>query len=68
MGVKKGETPRTQRRVRQMQRMKFKDVQIGKEFEFNGITATKQSTRTAKIKGVGRVFYWGQNEVVKVAK
>lgn len=51
-----------------MQRMKFKDVQIGKEFEFNGITATKQSTRTAKIKGVGRVFYWGQNEVVKVAK
>ncbi|WP_278939186.1 hypothetical protein [Pseudomonas helleri] len=44
----------------------FKDVKIGQTFESNGIVAVKQSSRTAKLVGNGRTFYWGQKESVAI--
>lgn len=48
--------------------MKFKELKIGSTFQSNGITAVKRSTRTGRISGVGRTFYWGQNESVTLIK
>ena len=46
----------------------FSEVKIGQTFQANGITAVKQSSRTGKIVGVGRVFYWGQKECATIVK
>lgn len=46
----------------------FKDLPIGTTFRSNGIVAVKHSTRTGKLQGVGRIFYWGKNESVSIVK
>ena len=43
----------------------FKLGEIGQEFNSNGAYYVKSSTRTARLVENNRVFYFGQNEVVK---
>jgi hypothetical protein len=44
--------------------MEFKEVRMGRMFRMNGNDYIKQSTRTARMLSNGRVFYFGQREVV----
>lgn len=42
----------------------FTEVAVGRMFRVNGNDWIKQSTRTARMLSTGRVFYFGQKEVV----
>lgn len=43
----------------------FKLGKVGQEFMSNGAHYVKSSTRTARLVENNRVFYFGQNEIVK---
>ncbi len=42
----------------------FWEMAVGRMFRMNGNDYIKQSTRTARMLSNGRVFYFGQKEVV----
>ena len=42
----------------------FRDFRIGRLFHSNGNDYIKQSTRTARMLSNGRVFYFGQTELI----
>jgi len=42
----------------------FKEMPVGRLFHCNGNDYFKQSTRTARMLSTGRVFYFGQTEIV----
>lgn len=42
----------------------FRELRVGRMFHSNGNDYVKQSTRTARLLLNGRVFYFGQREVV----
>ncbi len=43
----------------------FKDVLIGEKFHCNGNLCLKKSTKTALLTNFDRVFYFGQEELVR---
>lgn len=45
----------------------FNELRVGRMFHCNGNDYVKQSTRTARMLMTGRVFYFGQKEVVHLA-
>ncbi len=45
----------------------FNELRVGRMFHCNGNDYVKQSTRTARMLANGRVFYFGQKEVVHLA-
>jgi hypothetical protein len=45
--------------------VQFKDLAVGLPFHCNGNDYVKQSTRTARLLIVDRVFYFGQKEIIK---
>ena len=47
-------------------RVTFRTLGIGEQFECNGNVCIKQSTRTALLVAVGRVFYFGQMDICTV--
>jgi hypothetical protein len=47
--------------------LEFNEVRVGRMFHCNGNDWVKQSTRTARLLVNGRVFYFGQREVVHLA-
>lgn len=47
-----------------MYSLEFAEIRIGRLFHLNGNDYLKQSTRTARMLSNGRVFYFGQREVV----
>jgi hypothetical protein len=42
----------------------FKEMRVGRLFRCNGNDYVKQSTRTARMLSTGRVFYFGQGEII----
>lgn len=42
----------------------FWELAVGRMFRMNGNDYVKQSTRTARMLSNGRVFYFGQKDVV----
>jgi hypothetical protein len=42
----------------------FREMRVGRLFHCNGNDYVKQSTRTARMLSTGRVFYFGQGEIV----
>jgi hypothetical protein len=42
----------------------FNELPVGRLFHLNGNDYFKQSTRTARLLSNGRVFYFGQREVI----
>jgi hypothetical protein len=42
----------------------FNELPVGRLFHLNGNDYFKQSTRTARMLQNGRVFYFGQREVI----
>jgi hypothetical protein len=44
--------------------LEFNEVRVGRMFHSNGNDWVKQSSRTARLLMNGRVFYFGQKEVV----
>lgn len=42
----------------------FGEYRVGRMFHSNGNDYVKQSTRTARMLSTGRVFYFGQREVI----
>ena len=50
-----------------MFKLEFWEVRVGRMFHVNGNDYVKQSTRTARMLSNGRVFYFGQKEVVHPA-
>lgn len=42
----------------------FKEMRVGRLFHCNGNDYVKQSTRTARMLSNGRVFYFGQGDIV----
>jgi hypothetical protein len=48
-----------------MMHLSFRELPVGARFTVNGNDWLKASTRTAKLNGNGRTFYFGQNEVVR---
>ena len=47
-----------------MYSLQFNEVRVGRMFHMNGNDYVKSSTRTARMLMNGRVFYFGQKEVV----
>ena len=47
-----------------MYSLEFNEVRVGRMFHMNGNDYVKSSTRTARMLCNGRVFYFGQKEVV----
>jgi hypothetical protein len=47
-----------------MAHWEFGEFRIGRLFHSNGNDYIKQSTRTARMLSNGRVFYFGQREVI----
>jgi hypothetical protein len=47
-----------------MYSLEFQEVRVGRMFHMNGNDYVKQSSRTARMLANGRVFYFGQKEVV----
>jgi hypothetical protein len=47
-----------------MFKREFAELAVGRMFRVNGNDWFKQSTRTARMLSTGRVFYFGQKEVV----
>lgn len=44
----------------------FGSLPVGASFHMNGNHCVKQSTRTARICAIGKTFYYGQKDIVKV--
>jgi hypothetical protein len=44
----------------------FKALPVGQTFWYNGNEYTKKSTRTAYLHEFKRVFYFGQNDIVRI--
>lgn len=42
----------------------FKELGVGRLFHCNGNDYVKQSTRTARMLSNGRVFYFGQGDII----
>jgi hypothetical protein len=47
-----------------MYSLEFSSLRVGRLFRCNGNDYHKQSTRTARMLCNGRVFYFGQGEIV----
>ena len=43
----------------------FRSIGVNTKFKMNGNTYIKKSTRTAKLIGVGRTFYFSQMDIVE---
>lgn len=42
--------------------MNFKELQLGAEFNYNGNLYVKKSTRTAVLKSLTKIFYFGKDD------
>jgi len=47
-----------------MYSLEFQEVRVGRMFHVNGNDYVKSSSRTARMLSNGRIFYFGQKEVV----